>query len=937
MDFFFRLHFRCEAKPRCTIPVNASLFTDPCPGTHKYVEVHYTCQPIKSSKTTPKPQPPWLLDLAATPASVTTTTTSTTSTTTAAATTVVPVVTSTTVSAAPTSVVASTSANPASNTQSTGSSSSSSSSSNVSAGARPRDKKNKRQREGERRRTEERGGGEERNEQEREKEDPTNNSQNYDANIETIGADRNNGRKETEDGRIEVIKQDIPETPDYNSGEDVDLLEKMLDHCPPQTMRNLFWNWTENGQDAIQMCPPGASGFARWTCGTNGQWLSETPNLGECQSMWLSRLESRLHALGSIDAIGSELAALTEAKSLYGGDIPIINSIIQGLAHRLRQELYIISSQDGKEIKVSELLQNVLKTASNLIDQTQIMAWKDMPAEKRGAHATNLIQGVEENTLLLAETINNEKNLIEATNNILASIRIMRVRDVDDQAFPQLETVRWEEDSKLIIPASSLVETSTNGAVRLIFFLYNNLENILPGQGVHFINSKILGATATKSRNVQLKNPVLFTLKHLQSENVRNAVCASWDYTYRQWSSEHCSILKTNVTHTVCQCHHISNYAVLMEETPSARPHAASEEHEEVAVAHKNLSTIIACIVAIALCIIIIIIILILVRRFDLKPRVEKFVQANGGIFRCKKSESTTSSCGFYPPLTSSPTSTTVSSGTPTANQTYLEQVLKAHNSEFNQIKPQTPGPQVISGSVSGDLQPQVSSSEPRTIYRATATAPNPNSQLVPTRHLVALNQYDPYGHHIYMEIDPVYAHLESEAHSDIQLSDISDDDLRRNHKQRFAEERPLIRSNFRRSIEQQLALQQQQQQQQQLQDIGEGQLAATPRQCMTTHRLRNGIPTVSSSANNSLRLAQTAQRRPRNHNQQIFYPVSNNSASAAATANLEAPITIALQGGEQFVSLKIDADRQQKQHQLKMQEQQQQQHQQQQQQLYRH
>merc|ERR1711997_1364993 len=77
-----------------------------------------------------------------------------------------------------------------------------------------------------------------------------------------------------------------------------------------------------------------------------------------------------------------------------------------------------------------------------------------------------------------------------------------------------------------------------------------------------------------------------------------------------------------------------------------------------------------------------------------------------------------------------------------------------------------------------------------------------------------------PYGHHIYMEIDPVYQqqlmnqqhllnqqaaqqqqnhqHMESSegGHSDIQLSDISDDDLRRfsDGRARYAEERPLIR-----------------------------------------------------------------------------------------------------------------------------------------------
>ena len=59
-----------------------------------------------------------------------------------------------------------------------------------------------------------------------------------------------------------------------------------------------------------------------------------------------------------------------------------------------------------------------------------------------------------------------------------------------------------------------------------------------------------------------------------------------------------------------------------------------------------------------------------------------------------------------------------------------------------------------------------------------------------------------PLGH-IYMEIDPVYARLDPDREApDLQLSDVSDDDLRRSSdisrqsSNRYAEERPLILSS---------------------------------------------------------------------------------------------------------------------------------------------
>ena len=794
---------RCQAKPRCEIPVLASTFGDACPGTNKYVEVHYTCRPVASAQTTPKPLPPWLLDLAATPA-----TTSTTSTT-------APTTSSSEKAETPTTVRSST----------------------VKTTVFP----------------------------------------------ETTSSE-------------DVSLPGVTSSEDSLSESDIEVLEELVGHCPPQTSRNLFWNWTQSGQEAIQVCPPGSNGFARWTCGDDGEWTTELPNLSECQSLWLSRLESRMHATTAIGSVSAELAAHSEAKILYGGDLPIVATIVQGLAHKLRRDLYVIPSQDEKEVKIAELLQNVLKTASNLLDESQFLAWRELQREKRAGVATALLLGLEENALLLAETLNNEKNFVEATNNILASLRVMRARDIADQPFPN----HSEADSRVIVPASSLMETSVNGAVRIVFFLYNNLEGILPGSGTHFVNSKVLGAVVSKGHTQTLQHPVLFTLRHLQSENVRNPVCAAWDYAHRAWTDKDCSMLKTNATHTVCQCKRVSLYSVLMEERPSAVPHAAADanRHDSVIVDaseggrdRQNVSTIVTSVVAIVLSVVILVVVLLLIKRFDIKPRVQKFVAANsagGGIFRCKKSESTTSSCGFYPPLTSSPTSTTVSSGTPT-NQTYLEQVLKAHNADYMQQQQQN------NNGVTSPGQPVAG--QPTVIYGRTASVPGP--QQPPPRHLVALNQYDPFGHHIYMEIDPVYAHLEAggehhAAHSDIQLSDISDDgDLMRNarnhgQQQRFAEERPLIRSHHQLNGGYYPGGGQQQ----------PGNPQNLHRQCMTTQRLLSRLP-PGMPMDGSLRLVRSSAR------------VADGSAmTAAVPRNLEAPITIALQGGEQFVSLKIDQDR---------------------------
>ena len=55
---------RCDGESFCDIEVNSGVFGDPCPNTHKYVEVHYACssQQGNSGGTTTKKLPPWFLE-----------------------------------------------------------------------------------------------------------------------------------------------------------------------------------------------------------------------------------------------------------------------------------------------------------------------------------------------------------------------------------------------------------------------------------------------------------------------------------------------------------------------------------------------------------------------------------------------------------------------------------------------------------------------------------------------------------------------------------------------------------------------------------------------------------------------------------------------------------------------------------------------------------
>ncbi len=80
-------------------------------------------------------------------------------------------------------------------------------------------------------------------------------------------------------------------------------------------------------------------------------------------------------------------------------------------------------SPDTRETMVTDLVQNVVKTGSNLIEDNNFrrQSWHDLGSDELGRAATALLVGLEENAFLLAETVTSEKIIIKPTKNIRKS------------------------------------------------------------------------------------------------------------------------------------------------------------------------------------------------------------------------------------------------------------------------------------------------------------------------------------------------------------------------------------------------------------------------------------------------------------------------------------------------------------------------------------
>ncbi|ETN64545.1 cirl/latrotoxin receptor [Anopheles darlingi] len=215
-------------------------------------------------------------------------------------------------------------------------------------------------------------------------------------------------------------------------------------------------------------------------------WYAYQPDLTQCRSLWLNNLEVRVQQPeSSLISIANDLAQVTSSKTLYGGDMLVATKIVQTMSQKMHYDIETIPDQRQREALVFELLNSVVKTGSNLLDQSQHASWLDLSVEDQMRVATSLLTGLEDNAFLLADTILREKHVVQKVKNILISIRVLETRNFvkSVEIFPDSSTERWQVSSDQIeLPKAALIENSEGGLVRIVFVAFDRLEQILRPQ-----------------------------------------------------------------------------------------------------------------------------------------------------------------------------------------------------------------------------------------------------------------------------------------------------------------------------------------------------------------------------------------------------------------------------------------------------------------------
>ena len=139
-----------------------------------------------------------------------------------------------------------------------------------------------------------------------------------------------------------------------------------------------------------------------------------------CKSNAMDNLEAQVRKEDPENVLVSSLAYLTRTKSLYGGDLESTVNIMRKVASSLRFKLLSTSgSFHNKEIHVKQVVQDVLRAATNILEESNRRAWWDLSAQTRLKVATNLLLALEDNAFLLAGVVNEPSEILE-THEIMS-------------------------------------------------------------------------------------------------------------------------------------------------------------------------------------------------------------------------------------------------------------------------------------------------------------------------------------------------------------------------------------------------------------------------------------------------------------------------------------------------------------------------------------
>ncbi|XP_069783252.1 adhesion G protein-coupled receptor E3-like isoform X8 [Narcine bancroftii] len=209
----------------------------------------------------------------------------------------------------------------------------------------------------------------------------------------------------------------------------------------------------------------------------------------------------------------------------------------------------------------------ILSMTGLLVNKSPLM---DMGQDERISSASSILTVVERAaiTLGLSSAGNGVKNIF----NKEMDLQVIRVNST-----PPADGVRLHANGNALDVFWRAATNTSAGFAVFAFVVYHSLNSVLQGalyqnqENGHLykdvrLHSKVISATLEFSTNTSFSVDVNFVLKHEEVVSATGRLsCVYWSHTGAagHWSTRGCQLVRSNASHTICQCQHFSSFAIL--------------------------------------------------------------------------------------------------------------------------------------------------------------------------------------------------------------------------------------------------------------------------------------------------------------------------------------------------------------------------------------
>uniref|UniRef100_A0A158R432 Latrophilin Cirl n=1 Tax=Syphacia muris TaxID=451379 RepID=A0A158R432_9BILA len=352
--------------------------------------------------------------------------------------------------------------------------------------------------------------------------------------------------------------------------------------CGSRNARGIGWPVTSAGEMARVNCPLNAVGEAKWFCNFDGTW-NFSYDLSGCVSEYTKEYIMTSDAGSSFnDDTLSDIISLLNS-SCYGGDFIYF-------AYVLNTTTSILNRAKNK----TEIFKLIVDIVSKMFEKNQELTWNDLLPERRRKVANSLMDTIEAAGAIVALSLSNEAR-VKAWETNSAVFEISNVEVKEYVKFPRNNISRDSVDLPQEALEFKLLIGLHLGDARVIYASYKTVQQYMFPKprvmkdgsiirrmlGSNVVSVSLVGRDGAIKSAHEFNTAVVLTFTTKDRKDFSSPSCVWWNSEIMEWSQEGCRLQKSNHSHTVCNCYHLTHFAVIMDFRGDSIP----ERHEIILTA----------------------------------------------------------------------------------------------------------------------------------------------------------------------------------------------------------------------------------------------------------------------------------------------------------------------------------------------------------------